>query len=207
MVMICLFISKNNRKCDTCLSSNISNDWDKKLFIPLDIFSNPFYYQPMITQKAGDLLKAKDVNIIVHQANLYHTFGAGIAAAIRVAFPEAYEADRATVKGDESRLGTYSFAKIKSPIGKQQYVVNLYSQTGIGSKDRQTSYDALVTALEALRDKLVSSGHPVTIGVPWRLGSGLANGSWPIVETIIKDVFKGSIVDVIIYQRPEDVNV
>lgn len=36
--------------------------------------------------------------------------GAGIARAIRAHFPEAYEADAATLPGDASKLGAYSFA-------------------------------------------------------------------------------------------------
>lgn len=159
----------------------------------------------MVTQKTGDLFTAEDIDVMAHQANLFCTFGAGIAAAIRLGFPEAYEIDAKTKAGDTSKLGTYSYAAVTSPAAKRlKAIVNLYCQAGLGSKDRMTSYDAMVNVLVKLRDTLEAKHPDWTLGLPWRMGCGLANGSWPIVEAIIKDVFGKSKVNVIIYQRPED---
>lgn len=161
----------------------------------------------MIKNIVGNLLESDKCSVIVHQANLYHTFGAGIAAAIRMRFPEAYEADCKTVKGDLSRLGTYSAAKITrvtgGPVTSILYVVNLYSQNGIGGKDRLTSYDAMVQGLTTIKDKLERSAKQQTIGIPFLMGCGLANGDWRIVRAIIESVFGQSKVDVLIYTLPE----
>jgi O-acetyl-ADP-ribose deacetylase (regulator of RNase III) len=163
----------------------------------------------MITEKTGNLLEAP-VDVMVHQANLYHTFGAGIAAQIKKHLPEAYEADCATVKGDPKKLGTYSIGKITKSIGQTVWikrVVNLYSQVGIGGQDRNTSYDSMVVGLTKLRDQLedaASKGVKYKLGIPYQMGCGLANGSWPIVRAIIEDIFGKSIIEVEIYKLPDN---
>lgn len=161
----------------------------------------------MVTEKIGNLLEG-DVDVIVHQANLFHTFGAGIAAAIKKVFPEAYAADCATVNADINKLGTISVGQIKNPHNQIKAVANLYSQSGIGGKDRQTTYDAMVTGLHQLHERLMAAkgrGKVFTLGIPWHMGCGLANGDWTIVRAIIEAEFGKSPINVIIYQRPEDV--
>jgi O-acetyl-ADP-ribose deacetylase (regulator of RNase III) len=61
----------------------------------------------------GDLIKLakqQKFNVICHGSNCFCTFGAGIAKQIKQEFPEAYEADLKTNKGDKSKLGWYSKA-------------------------------------------------------------------------------------------------
>ena len=65
----------------------------------------------------GDLIAlAQDghFDVIVHGCNCQCTMGAGIAKAIKEAFPEALEADKGTTKGDRNKLGTLSTASIAS---------------------------------------------------------------------------------------------
>ena len=56
----------------------------------------------------GDLVKAKDIDIFVHQCNCFATMGAGIARQIATAYPEVKEADRQNFKkkGAYGQLGT-----------------------------------------------------------------------------------------------------
>ncbi len=161
----------------------------------------------MIIEIVGDLLCTKECNIIVHQANLFHTFGAGIARSIREKFPEAYAADCKTNNGDPNKLGTFSTAQITDQRNTTiEYIVNLYSQTGLGSKDRQTSYDYMVVGLEALKerlDKRHAAGKKVCLGIPFQIGCGLANGSWTVVHAVIESIFKDAPYDVCIYTLPE----
>lgn len=158
----------------------------------------------MIEYRIGNLLEQPDLTHIVHQANLYHTFGAGLAKTIKEKFPEAYQEDCKTSYGDKSKLGTISMARSSSGL----YILNLYSQAGIGGKDRQTSYDALDKGLRVV-ENIIAIGDSLTgvvtrLGIPYKLGCGLANGSWIIVESIITDVFEKSKVNVVICQRKED---
>lgn len=158
----------------------------------------------MITEIVGNLLETDRCDVIVHQANLYHTFGAGIAKSIREQFPEAFEADKQTNHGDPLKLGTYSAAKITEPNGTSiKFIINLYSQAGVGGQDRNARYDAMVDGLTKLRDKLEARKDTLTLGIPFQLGCGLANGNWGIVRAIIEAIFGKSRIPVIIYTLPE----
>ena len=159
----------------------------------------------MITHQIGNLLEAPDVDALLQQCNIYHTMGAGIALAIKRKFPEAYEADCQTVKGDESKLGTFSVGEIKQPKTRLKYVINLYSQADFGGSNRQTSYDAMVAGLEKVEEWLISKKCEkiFTLGIPYRMGAGLANGDWRIIRAIIESVFADSSINVVIYYLPE----
>lgn len=161
----------------------------------------------MIYEKVGNLLSSTEINVALHQANLFHTFGAGIARVIKDEFPEAYEADLKTPHGDASKLGTISIGKIRDNKGSSiEFIANMYSQTGLGGQDRQTSYDSMVVAMLNLKDRLthrMSLGKPTVLGIPYQLGCGLANGNWLIVRAIIESIFSDAPFDVIIYKLPE----
>ena len=155
----------------------------------------------MISEREGDLLDQTDLEFIAHQANLRHTFGAGIAIQIARRYPYSMAADAATEYDDKKKLGTYSICV--SPDGKGPNVVNLYSQNGMGPGS--TDYAALRLALTRLEDFMRPSARVARLGLPYRLGCGLAGGSWPKVYGIIHDVFDKSPVDVVIVTRPQDV--
>ena len=83
----------------------------------------------------GDLIAlaaSGSFDVIAHGCNCMCTMGAGLAVAIRQAFPEAWEADRATTKGDQAKLGTCTVGVCK--IGDHElHVVNAYTQYDIGA--------------------------------------------------------------------------
>lgn len=153
----------------------------------------------MITYKKGNLLEQPDIDVIIHQANLFHTFGAGIAKQIKEKFPEAYAADCKTVHGDKSRLGNYSYA-----FSNDKLILNLYSQFGLSSSNRVTSYDAMVTGLTKIKLDIECNVFDLQdnfkIGMPHKIGCGLANGNWEIVNSILKSIFEDSELDVNIYE-------
>ena len=159
----------------------------------------------MITQRIGDIFDQKDLHVIAHQANCYHTFGSGIAAAM-------YEADcTQTKKGDLSKLGTYSMSAINRPeYPSLKYGVNLYGQGGFGLRaqgDRDTSYDALYNALAALRKDIDKLNYPgdnvINIGLPYLMSCGLGGGSWNIVYAIIQHIFeKHENINIVICKLP-----
>lgn len=124
-------------------------------------------------------------DILVHVCNLYHKWGAGIVIPIGKLYPEAYRADLETSYGDETKLGSFSYAS----IGEGKKIVNLYAQISIGNNgdplNRNLRYDALYDALYRLC-KLVSK--PTIIGVPDMIGCGLAGGRREIVLAILGDL-------------------
>ena len=149
----------------------------------------------MIKYIDGDLItlaKEKQFDVIVHCANCFCTMGSGIAPQIKNAFPEAYEVDCKTNKGDMLKLGTISYTEHTSPI-----VVNLYGQFGYGNKKLglpDVDYDALRSSFKLMKQKF--SGK--TFGGP-KVGSGLAGGSWQIIEKIIEEEMRGEYVTIVNY--------
>jgi len=161
-------------------------------------------YNPsmILTEKTGDLLTEAEkgnVDIIVHQANLEHTFGAGIARSIRARYPYAFEADKRTPFGDPSKLGTFS---VGANGGVGPVIVNLYSQTSLYPS--HTSYDAMFEGLSDLRKRMEFAYPNVQkrIGFPYQMGSGLADGNWSVVKAIILAVFEDSQFEIVIVKLP-----
>ena len=151
----------------------------------------------MIIYKVGDLLKSNS-EVIAHGCNCFLTMGSGIARSIREQFPEAYEADCKTRRGDMNKLGTFS--KVDTTKFR---VYNLYSQFGYGGFDplHRTNYLALTNAMTAMKkDILENYGRWPSVSFP-RIGCGLGAGKWADVERIIEQVFVD--LDVYVYDLPE----
>lgn len=131
----------------------------------------------------GDLVtlaKNGEFDVIVHGANCFCTMGAGIARQIRDQFPEAYAADCATVKGDRTKLGTYSAVKIG-----ELTVVNAYTQYYYGR--RGVSSDLFeYAAFECVLGLLANDFPNVRYGFPL-IGTGLAGGNVVRVVTALEN--------------------
>lgn len=153
----------------------------------------------VIEDRAGDIFAQGDLTHVVHQANLYHTFGSGIAKEIRRRFPDAFRRDCKTVSGDRGRLGTYSWScSSQGPV-----IVNMYSQDGISSTHRTTHYAAMGKALMALEQEMTGgvafkASERDALGIPYGMGCGLAGGDWDVVRPIIESVFATSPVKAVI---------
>ena len=59
-----------------------------------------------------DLARRGEFDVIVHGCNCFHEMGAGVAKAIRAAFPEAAAADQETPRGDRRAPGTISVGRV-----------------------------------------------------------------------------------------------
>jgi O-acetyl-ADP-ribose deacetylase (regulator of RNase III) len=162
----------------------------------------------VIEDRVGDIFAQKDLTHICHQANLFHCFGNGIAKEIRERFPWAYEADRRTGYADHDKLGTYNIAyKLPHESGDVPfYIVNMYSQDGMGGKDRQTNYAAMGAILFMLERELRRRSEATLLGIPHGLGCGLASGDWDVVRPIIESAFAMSPVRVVICRLLAPVN-
>jgi len=158
----------------------------------------------MIEDRIGDIFAQKDLSHIVHQANLYRTFGSGIAKEVKARFPYAFQVDQITGHGDRSKLGWFTVGCPPEGSGLP-FVVNLYSQAGISATQRTTHYAAMGKALFDL-EEILSPGDPedpiYVVGIPHGLGCGLAGGDWKIVRAIIESAFAESPVRVVICQLP-----
>lgn len=155
----------------------------------------------MIVEKIGDLLGASDYDVACHVANCFCTFGSGIALQIKKKFPEAYAADCKTKKGDLGKLGSFTYAQVKSN-NRFIIIANMYAQYGFSSnpgEKRVLDYLAFKTCLISVKDAFPNK----TIAVPYKIGCGLAGGNYQEVLLILNEVF-GEDGSLLIYRRPGD---
>ncbi|UPW35826.1 Macro_Poa1p_like domain-containing protein [Pseudomonas phage EM] len=146
----------------------------------------------MIKYRKGDLLAAfknRELHAIAHQANCFNTMGSGIARQIKEQFPEAYEADQSTEKGDRSKLGSLTFT-----VNEYGSIYNLYGQYDYGRDNKvYTKIDALGRALYTMSMFLSAEagarGIPeaeLCVGLP-KIGCGLAGEDWENVAPLIEE--------------------
>ena len=144
----------------------------------------------------GDLLKLAldgEFDVIVHGCNCFCTMGAGIAKGVKALFPEAYEADLATKKGDKSKLGTITAAEVMRDQRKI-VVVNAYTQYRYGGRGVLADYDAIRETFRLV--KLHYAG--LRIGYP-QIGAGLARGDWSRIARIITEELQGENHTLVVY--------
>lgn len=138
----------------------------------------------------GSIFDCDEVMVIIHQANCFHTMGAGIAKEIAIRYPEALEADLKTIYGDRKKLGGYSWATSKDG----RIIVNMYSQYRYGIDVRHTDYYHMENALIKIRNQF----HDKVIAVPYKIGCGMAGGNWPNVNEILTRIFNHTTTKLII---------
>lgn len=156
----------------------------------------------MIIEQDINIFQAP-IDVLVHQANCFCTFGSGIAKVIRENFPEAYAADCETKKGDKNKLGTYSVGIIRNP-STFKYIVNLYGQYDTSATTRKTNYEALYSGMELIRDNILNKKVNLDIGFPYKIGCGFGGGDWNVVRAMILSVFDSYPNKVMICKKPED---
>jgi O-acetyl-ADP-ribose deacetylase (regulator of RNase III) len=136
----------------------------------------------------GDLLRlALDgrFDVIVHGCNCQCAMGKGIALSIKQQFPEAYDADLRTPKGERAKLGTISTSEIDRPSARFT-VVNAYTQFHWRGEGVLADYDAIRSAFRELKQRFAGR----RIGYP-KIGAGLAKGDWATIAAIIEDELAG----------------
>ena len=146
----------------------------------------------MLHIQKSNLLRVP-ADFVCHCANTECIMGAGVALAVKKAWPEAYDADLATKKQTpEEKLGHYSKAEL--PSGKVVY--NLYAQVALGNDGtllrRNIRYDLLLDSLyrasldaqEILKEKGKTKG---VMAMPW-MGCGLAGGDTEIVHSVVRKI-------------------
>lgn len=157
----------------------------------------------MLKYRVGNLCDALiqgEVDAIGHQANCFNTMNSGVAKEIRARFPQAYEADCETMKGDRGKLGDCTVAVAASGL-----IYNLYGQYNYGYDSKgYTDYSALQSALFEMREDLLTGSGFKVVGFP-KIGAGLGGGDWGKISEIIDDVFDGYFEVVIYVLREEDV--
>lgn len=148
----------------------------------------------MIQYKTGNLLNANDIQIICHQVNTLGVMGAGIAKSIAATYPgclDGYKQFCKEVPASEI-LGQVYFYEAGDKV-----IANIFGQKTIGRKGLHTNYDALRAGLTRVYEYAKKANK--NVGIPFKIGCGLAGGDWNIVNQMINDIFSGNDVTCYIY--------
>lgn len=150
----------------------------------------------MLIDKKGDLLKS-DCTVIMHQCNCFSTMGAGIAKSIAKKYPEALRADRDLALNPKARLGHFSTVTVGNIT-----IANLYGQFHYGAFIKQTNYEMLENALDEFFTfaKTKNYINLDKVGIPNKMGCGLAGGNWKTVHEILERVSNKHNIDIYIYK-------
>lgn len=152
----------------------------------------------MIKEVNGNLLTYPGIKVIGHQTNCLGAFGKGFALQVKKKYPYVYETYNNYCKSQSDKhnlLGTVQV--LKTDDGK--YIANLFGEYSFcesiapyeeGGKPRHTDYDALKECLHRLHTWMVLNDK-TTVGLPYKLGCGLAGGNWDdVVYPMIKKEFE-----------------
>lgn len=163
----------------------------------------------MIYEKGCALDKFESENniILVHGCNSYDLWLSGIAKQIKEKYPRAYSdikhclvysnktltpvARNHYILGSKAILGGITSVKIDSD---NRVLVNAYTQQFKSDENTKTVlYDAVDECFKILAKVAIdftSAKKGVKIIYP-KIGSGVANGHWPIIREIIDHRLKG----------------
>jgi O-acetyl-ADP-ribose deacetylase (regulator of RNase III) len=135
-----------------------------------------------------NLLYDYGIGAIVHGCNIRGIMGSGLAKTIKEKFPVAYEADKTFPLIAEQRYGkfscaTFSYVTKYNTFIEHLKIGNLYQQ----DLDDVTPRLKLHYLLEAL-ESFIKEYPEKILGIPYKIGCGLAGGNWEEVRTAIENV-------------------
>lgn len=165
-----------------------------------------------------ELAANDDIDVIVHGCNCFNIMGAGIAKEIARLFPDAYQADQATRRGDPRKLGHITTASCPAPMwenyipnsrlvpGKPYFrgretacrtlVINAYTQFSYGPDKKGNmpfSANSMIDAMErtviSLIKREAKTPRPLRIASPL-IGAGLAGGDPELCKEILSCAFE-----------------
>lgn len=133
----------------------------------------------MITYKSGDLLNVK-TGVIAHGCNAQGVMGSGVAKQIKAKYPQAYLDYLKDYQTYSDTMRTISL----TAVSKNLWIANCVTQRYYGTDPHTVyvSYPSIECCFTQLKASF--SVGDVTIHIP-KIGAGLANGDWNIIETII----------------------
>lgn len=138
-----------------------------------------------IIYKEGDLLEAGE-NIIIHGCNAQGVMGSGVALQIRKKYPNAARAYFSMKESGRLQLGNFSYSE--EDDGK--FIINAITQEFYGRNPHvvYASYAAIAHVFHNINDWCELRGFK-QVALP-KIGAGLANGDWSIIEAIIEEECK-----------------
>lgn len=130
-----------------------------------------------------DLLQT-EVRHLIHGCNSRGAMGSGVAKAIRDKYPQAYRDYRDTYDNYGLELGNI----VVSVQDDEKVIHNAITQLDYG-RDKNRVYVSYWAIAEVFRK--INQWGIREIALP-KIGSGLANGDWNVIEAIIENTLVGT---------------
>ena len=146
----------------------------------------------MLVYKHGDLLKSKE-NLICHQVNTWGVMGGGLALQVATQYPSVNEDYKNFCRVfNDNCLGQYQ----PCSIGDKKYIVNCFSQKG---------FDTRLDMIDLIFRGILESckKNDFTIAIPYKYGSGIANGNWDKISELFDNLSNEYEIDITIYKFEE----
>ena len=172
------------------------------LFLPLIK-----WFLPMRANiKIGDIStmsKNSEFDVIFHGANCMHAMGSGVAKSLVKIFPEIEAADKKTIRGDKSKIGTYSYSVITLENNKPLVILNCYTQHYYGKFHYKSNNGFDYLSFEKLCKSIISrlGGRGLRFGYPL-IASDRGNASPEKILEIINNAFIGEDHTLVIMDEP-----
>jgi O-acetyl-ADP-ribose deacetylase (regulator of RNase III) len=160
--------------------------------------------EPLLTFVRGDALEPRGPgnHLVVQVVNdrSLQWGGGGFATAVRRRFPAAHDAFQKWAQGspDRLRLAAVHFA----PLSPGVELCSMVAQHGIGGGHLlRLRYEALQECLRQAAAHALKEAEDVHMP---RIGSGLAGGSWDLVQEIVVETLCQMGINVTVYELPPD---
>jgi O-acetyl-ADP-ribose deacetylase (regulator of RNase III) len=136
-----------------------------------------------------DLAEQGKFDVIVHGCNAFNNFGAGIALEIANRYPQADYADKSTIRGDKTKLGTYtkSIGFSKTTKVNSFVIINAYTQYGCNASKHVDLFE--YASFQNILNSLAEEYPDSRFGFP-KIGCGLAGGNERRILDMIDDFSK-----------------
>lgn len=124
--------------------------------------------------------------LIAHQVNCKGVMGSGLAKQVRARYPSVF--DEYALFCKQHNYSEDALGKIQVVSTHERCIANLFAQYSYGRDIQQTQYEALRKCLWELRAYATKHGIK-RIAIPYKLGCGLAGGSWKVVFPMVYNTF------------------
>jgi len=156
-----------------------------------------------VTFVVGDATRPKGdgPRVIVHVCNDLGSWGRGFVLALSHAYPEAERRYRAWHARGEDDGAPFALGQAQIvPVAPDLWVANVIGQHGTR---RAGTAGPPPVRYEAIRQGLAhvasfALAHAASVHMP-RIGTGLAGGEWPKIESIVRDELTRQGVPVTVY--------
>ena len=133
-----------------------------------------------------DLAEAGEFDIVVQGCNCFNAMGGGIAREIRERYPDIAAVDAATIRGDYTKLGSWTKGVVFTGDGLNHLgeftIINAYTQYNMSSGEDVFEY----IAFQLILQKLAHMYPGGDFGFPY-IGMGLAMGDRDLIIQMLED--------------------